>query len=158
MLCAAQPLHDVQLGAVDSVHVAVQGRARSLQRLRADGPEGVPDGLHRRRQREDDGADQQAREASVQLEGGNAAWISQGRAGEQGFPPVLAPRIDRYRRPYAGTNAPREAMQAYVDWEFGFVAQPARDGTHHFRVLKPAPAERSSVGGSPAPRRVGTGS
>ncbi|RZI72305.1 MAG: hypothetical protein EOP80_13780 [Variovorax sp.] len=41
----------------------------------------------------------------------------------------------RYRRPYEGTDAPAEAMQAYLDWEFGLVAQLGRDGTHHFRVL-----------------------
>ncbi len=41
----------------------------------------------------------------------------------------------RYRRPYEGTEAPAEAMQAYLDWEFGLVAQLARDGTHHFRVI-----------------------
>jgi len=26
-------------------------------------------------------------------------------------------------------------MQAYLDWEFGLVAQLARDGTHHFHVV-----------------------
>ncbi len=41
----------------------------------------------------------------------------------------------RYRRPYEGTDASVEAMQAYLDWEFGLVAQLARDGTHHFRVI-----------------------
>jgi hypothetical protein len=29
-------------------------------------------------------------------------------------------------------------MQAYLDWEYGLVAQLARDGTHRFRVLRPA--------------------
>ena len=41
----------------------------------------------------------------------------------------------RYRRPYEGTDAPAEAMQAYLDWEYGLVAQLARDGTHHFQVI-----------------------
>ncbi len=41
----------------------------------------------------------------------------------------------RYRRPYEGTDAPAEAMQAYLDWEFGLVAQLARDGTHNFRLV-----------------------
>ncbi|MES2483313.1 MAG: rhodanese-like domain-containing protein [Pseudomonadota bacterium] len=49
-----------------------------------------------------------------------------------------SPGIDRYRRPYEGTDNPREAMQAYLDWEYGLVDQLARDGTHGFRVL-PAP-------------------
>jgi rhodanese-related sulfurtransferase len=71
------------------------------------------------------------------LEGGNAAWFAQGGAGAAGFERALSPRIDRYRRPYEGTSAPREAMQAYLDWEFGLVAQLGRDDTHGFRVLKP---------------------
>ncbi len=41
----------------------------------------------------------------------------------------------RYRRPYEGTDNPKEAMQAYLDWEFGLVDQLARDGTHFFKVL-----------------------
>ncbi|MGJ7484110.1 rhodanese-like domain-containing protein [Variovorax sp. LT2P21] len=41
----------------------------------------------------------------------------------------------RYRRPYEGTDASPEAMQAYLDWEFGLVEQLGRDGTHHFKVL-----------------------
>ena len=69
------------------------------------------------------------------LAGGNADWAAEGRplaAGEAG---LLSPRIDRYRRPYEGTDAPRAAMQAYLDWEYGLVAQLARDGTHGFQVL-----------------------
>ncbi|MFM9426742.1 rhodanese-related sulfurtransferase [Variovorax sp. GrIS 2.14] len=46
-----------------------------------------------------------------------------------------APNPHRYRRPYEGTDAPPEAMQAYLDWEYGLVAQLARDGTHHFKVI-----------------------
>jgi len=42
--------------------------------------------------------------------------------------------INRYQRPYVGTRAPREAMQAYLDWEDGLIAQLHRDGTHHFEV------------------------
>jgi rhodanese-related sulfurtransferase len=44
---------------------------------------------------------------------------------------------DRYRRPYEGTHNPRAAMQAYLDWEYGLVAQLERDGTHGFSVLRP---------------------
>ncbi|HPQ94731.1 MAG: hypothetical protein KDI44_03395 [Thiothrix sp.] len=44
----------------------------------------------------------------------------------------------RYQRPYEGTDAPPAAMQAYLDWEFGLIAQLERDGTHHFQPLKPA--------------------
>ncbi|WP_454916462.1 rhodanese-related sulfurtransferase [Xanthobacter sediminis] len=69
------------------------------------------------------------------LEGGNAAWRAAGLPLEAGETRLAVPRTDRYRRPYEGTDAPRSAMQAYLDWEFGLVAQLARDGTHHFRVI-----------------------
>jgi hypothetical protein len=28
-----------------------------------------------------------------------------------------------------------DAVQGYLDWEFGLVEQLARDGTHHFKVI-----------------------
>ena len=69
------------------------------------------------------------------LAGGNAAWSALGQPMETGETRLLSPRSDRYRRPYEGTSAPREAMQGYLDWEFGLVDQLARDGTHGFKVL-----------------------
>lgn len=69
------------------------------------------------------------------LQGGTAAWKSAGLPLEQGEQKLASPRIDRYRRPYEGTDNPREAMQAYLDWEFGLVAQLERDGTHGFFVI-----------------------
>ncbi|QDF97039.1 sulfurtransferase [Azoarcus sp. DD4] len=69
------------------------------------------------------------------LDGGNAAWFAAGLAEEQGETRLASPAIDRYRRPYEGTDNPREAMQGYLDWEFGLVAQLGRDGTHHFKVI-----------------------
>ncbi|MDR6890624.1 MULTISPECIES: rhodanese-related sulfurtransferase [Variovorax] len=69
------------------------------------------------------------------LAGGNAAWFAAGLEAESGETRLATPRTDRYRRPYEGTDAPAEAMQAYLDWEFGLVAQLARDGTHHFNVI-----------------------
>lgn len=69
------------------------------------------------------------------LDGGNAAWFAAGFAEEQGETRLASPAIDRYRRPYEGTDNPREAMQGYLDWEFGLVAQLGRDGTHHFKVI-----------------------
>lgn len=69
------------------------------------------------------------------LEGGTQAWAERGLPTEAGETRLASPLIDRYRRPYEGTTAPREAMQAYLDWEFGLVEQLGRDGTHHFRVL-----------------------
>jgi rhodanese-related sulfurtransferase len=53
-------------------------------------------------------------------------------------PPQVMPRPElahRYRRPYEGTEATAEKMQAYFDWEYGLVAQLARDGTHGFFVI-----------------------
>lgn len=64
-----------------------------------------------------------------------AAWAAMGHATEHGETRLASPRIDRYRRPYEGTNNPREAMQGYLDWEYGLVAQLGRDGTHGFSVL-----------------------
>lgn len=54
-------------------------------------------------------------------------------------PPRVVPRPDpahRYRRPYEGTGVAEQAMQAYLDWEYGLVAQLESDGTHHFSVLE----------------------
>ncbi len=59
------------------------------------------------------------------------------RALESG-PPKILPAPDPsqcYRRPYEGTTASREAMQAYLDWEYGLVDQLRRDGTHGFFVI-----------------------
>lgn len=41
----------------------------------------------------------------------------------------------RYKRPYEGTDNKAAAMQAYLDWEYGLVAQLERDGTHGFFVI-----------------------
>lgn len=69
------------------------------------------------------------------LEGGTARWIEAGLPLESGETHLAVARSDRYRRPYEGTDNPREAMQGYLDWEFGLVAQLERDGTHGFKVL-----------------------
>ena len=73
------------------------------------------------------------------LAGGTAAWIAAGKALETGFAPALSPAEDVYRRPYEGIDNPREAMQAYFDWEYGLVAQLERDGSHNFFVLASEP-------------------
>jgi len=52
--------------------------------------------------------------------------------------PVVNPPADpahRYKRPYEGTDNAADAMQAYLDWEFGLVDQLARDATHGFFVI-----------------------
>lgn len=69
------------------------------------------------------------------LQGGTTQWIAEKLPLEEGETRLASPRIDRYRRPYEGTDNPKEAMQAYLDWEFGLVAQLARDGTHGFYVI-----------------------
>jgi rhodanese-related sulfurtransferase len=70
------------------------------------------------------------------LAGGFAAWVKSGGAVEKGLTHVAGPLTDAYKRPYEGTDVKAEAMQAYLDWEFGLVAQLARDGTHGFKVLE----------------------
>jgi len=71
----------------------------------------------------------------VVLRGGTLAWIDAGLALEHGETRLASPRTDRYRRPYEGTDNPREAMQGYLDWEYGLVEQLGRDGTHGFYVI-----------------------
>lgn len=71
----------------------------------------------------------------VVLDGGTQAWRNCGFAIENGPANLASEPIDRYRRPYEGTDNPREAMQGYLDWEYGLVEQLSRDGTHHFKVI-----------------------
>ena len=71
----------------------------------------------------------------VWLAGGNAAWTAAGHSLQSGERQMGCERVDRYRRPYEGTDNPVQAMQGYLDWEFGLVDQLARDGTHGFRVI-----------------------
>jgi rhodanese-related sulfurtransferase len=68
------------------------------------------------------------------------AWSERaGRSVRDGVGPTTPPRPteDRYRRPYEGRAVHPAAMQAYLDWEHGLVAQLERDGTHGFDVLTP---------------------
>ena len=69
------------------------------------------------------------------LQGGNAAWVAAGLPTESGEQRLASGRIDRYQRPYEGTGNAASAMQAYLDWEYGLVAQLGRDGTHGFFVI-----------------------
>ena len=68
------------------------------------------------------------------LQGGTLAWQAIGLDLEQ-RPSILSEEIDRYKRPYEGTDNSREAMQAYLDWEFGLVDQLKTDATHGFYVI-----------------------
>jgi 3-mercaptopyruvate sulfurtransferase SseA len=70
----------------------------------------------------------------VVLDGGTQGWIDAGLPLEEGETRLAVPRTDRYRRPYEGTDSAADAMQAYLDWEFGLIAQLERDGTHFFKV------------------------
>jgi rhodanese-related sulfurtransferase len=69
------------------------------------------------------------------LSGGTSAWKDAGLPLASGAERLASQLTDRYRRPYEGTDNRTEAMQAYLDWEFGLVAQLGRDGTHGFQVL-----------------------
>lgn len=73
--------------------------------------------------------------ATFLLDGGNTAWADAGLPVEAGERGLLSPRIDRYRRLYEGTDNPREAVQAYLDWEFGLMEQLGRDGTYGVLVV-----------------------
>jgi rhodanese-related sulfurtransferase len=56
---------------------------------------------------------------------------------ETGAQPTIPPPdpAHRYKRPYEGTDNAAAAMQAYLEWEFGLVAQLERDATHGFTVI-----------------------
>ena len=69
------------------------------------------------------------------LAGGTAAWQAAGGAIETGLADPLSPVEDIYKRPYEGTDNAAAAMQAYLDWEYGLVAQLERDATHGFVVI-----------------------
>ena len=71
------------------------------------------------------------------LAGGTEAWQRAGHTLETGLDTgrALSVADDVYKRPYEGTDNAEAAMQAYLDWEFGLVAQLERDGTHGFSVL-----------------------
>jgi len=69
------------------------------------------------------------------LNGGSDRWVASGFAMESKNARFASDPIDRYRRPYEGTDVPKEAIQAYLDWEYGLVAQLQQDGTSRFRIL-----------------------
>jgi rhodanese-related sulfurtransferase len=69
------------------------------------------------------------------LAGGTAAWVRSGHPLEIGLERAATDPIDVYRRPYEGEGHSAEAMQAYLDWEFGLVAQLERDASHGFCVI-----------------------
>ncbi|KAJ5633094.1 hypothetical protein N7490_009433 [Penicillium lividum] len=69
------------------------------------------------------------------LTGGTKAWVEAGNPVETESRWLSQP-IDVYKRPYEGTSNARKDMQAYLDWEYGLVAQLANDGISGFRVVR----------------------
>lgn len=69
------------------------------------------------------------------LAGGTQAWAAEKPLTDQALD-WLSPPIDVYKRPYEGTDNAAEAMQAYLDWEYGLVAQLANDGVSNFHVVR----------------------
>jgi rhodanese-related sulfurtransferase len=68
------------------------------------------------------------------LDGGTNAWESAGLDLEV-TEHWLSPPLDRYRRPYEGTDNDPTVMEAYLEWEYGLVEQLDRDASHGFFVL-----------------------
>ena len=68
------------------------------------------------------------------LTGGNQAWTAHGFSLTSDMPNMLNDAIDIWRRPYEKDWGAGSAMQAYLDWEFGLVAQLERDQTVRFSV------------------------
>jgi len=64
----------------------------------------------------------------------DGAFSEELATGTDGAPTPRGPD-GRYKRPYEGTDNAEAAMQAYLDWEYGLVAQLERDGTHGFFVI-----------------------
>lgn len=69
------------------------------------------------------------------LEGGTLKWIAEQRPLEHGDSAYLHNPRDKYLRPYEGSDASPQAIQAHIDWQQGLVAQLARDNSHGFRTL-----------------------
>jgi rhodanese-related sulfurtransferase len=67
---------------------------------------------------------------------GNHAWEAAGYTLDATATSFASEPVDYYKRPYEGTDASAQVMQAYLDWEFGLVAQLERDASHGFRVLE----------------------
>jgi rhodanese-related sulfurtransferase len=63
------------------------------------------------------------------LKGGTQGWL------KAGLPLVEVDADDAYQRPYVSASSSRLAMQAYLDWEAGLVAQLEKDATHGFFVI-----------------------
>jgi rhodanese-related sulfurtransferase len=68
------------------------------------------------------------------LAGGTKAWQAAGNPIEVGVDPCWEEDpADVWYKPYERRDAVEEAMQAYLDWELGLVAQVEKDGCVTFR-------------------------
>ncbi len=79
------------------------------------------------------------------LTGGTLAWIAAGLPLAHGDSGLAVERRDRYRRPYEGTDNSAEAMQAYLEWEYGLVDQLARDAPTVFGCSSASPPQASRM-------------
>ncbi|SEN31636.1 3-mercaptopyruvate sulfurtransferase SseA, contains two rhodanese domains [bacterium A37T11] len=72
------------------------------------------------------------------LAGGNQAWSIENRPleGIEVKGNYASTPTDRYKRPYEGTDHNTEAMEKYLQWEYGLVKQLEADSTHGFWVLE----------------------
>jgi len=70
------------------------------------------------------------------LVGGNQGWQKAGFELTTSDHAWASQPVDVYRRPYEGTDNPRQAMQDYIDWELQLVAQLANDGVCGFHVVR----------------------
>lgn len=80
-------------------------------------------------------AQQAVSQKVVYLAGGTLAWAATHGVLETESRWLSEP-IDVYKRPYEGTENARDDMQAYLDWEYGLVAQVANDGIAQFHVVR----------------------
>ena len=69
------------------------------------------------------------------LEGGTAGWRAAGHDLETGDTRMADDPIDAWLRPYDRVKSQAEAMNDYIAWELGLVAQVERDATVHFRLF-----------------------
>jgi len=75
---------------------------------------------------------------TAMLAGGAAAWAGDGRPLESGLTRLADAADDVFWRPYDKSSDNEAAMQAYLDWEHGLIAQLERDGTHRFELMPTA--------------------
>jgi rhodanese-related sulfurtransferase len=71
------------------------------------------------------------------LDGGTAAWRGAGLPLASGLEHLADACDDVFWRPYDRAQGAEAAMNEYLSWEHGLIAQIERDGTARFRVAPP---------------------